>query len=571
MSISTAAWLDQFFVSYFRNRPVSATFIGAHEFDDRLPDYSPASVAATLSETRALLAQVDSGAVAAPTTTWESIDRLLARNYLLTQLWELSDERILLANPCLYTGEATFGIVSLFLREYRPLDERMDAAVRRLTALPELLAQGRANVTSCPAAWVERAVNECDGGIKLLTDGVAVLASRYGVTRTDFHAAAAAAVTAFREFRQHLVDVVGPAAHDAYGVGVEPFDMLLRRGHCLDLDSQAVLAYARQRLAEAQSGLTEMAARIDPAAEPRTLLARLSDEHPSVADYYGAYQAEWDRAKAFAVERDLLYWPDYPITFEPIPDWARTAAPHLYFLFYRAPAPFDTHVTQRYLVTPIEPDMPADEQQRRLRATNMSQIRLNHVIHHGGIGHHVQNWWAYRGESRIGRMAAVDCALRIAMLGGGTMAEGWACYAVDLLAEQGYLSPLEELSEQQGLARMAGRAIVDAGLHGGELSFAAAVAYYRDDIGMPAAAAHAEVVKNSMFPGAAMMYLLGTDMIHGLREELRQRQGSDFKLGRFHDEFLSHGSIPVALTAKLMKGEPINADGYLAPQPDTIE
>lgn len=567
MATSTAAWLDQFFAAYYRQRPVSATFIGMHELDDRLPDYSVAGVASALAETRALLEQVDSGEVAAPATQWEAIDRLLARNFLQTQVWELSDERVLLANPCLYTGEAVFGIVSLFLRNFKPLDERVESAVRRLTALPELMAQGRTNVTSSPAAWVEKAVNECDGGIKLLTDGVTVLRANYGVTRADFHAAAAGAVTALREFRQYLTDVAAPAAHDRYGVGAEPFDMLMRLGHCLDLDGAAVLAYARERLAEAQAGLVEMAARIDSAAEPRELLARLSDEHPSITDYYGAYQVEWDRSKAFAVERELLSWPDYPISFEPTPDWARAAAPHLYFLFYRAPAPFDTHVNQRYLVTPIELDMPAEEQERRLRATNLSQIRLNHVIHHGGLGHHVQNWWAYRGGSRIGKMAAVDCALRIAMLGGGTMAEGWACYAVDLMAEQGYLTPLEELAEQQGLVRMAARAIVDAGLHRGEFSFDEAVAFYRDDVGMPAAAAHTEAVKNSMFPGAAMMYLLGTDMIHGLRADLRQREGSSFSLARFHDTFLSHGSIPVALTAKLMKSEPITADGYVGPQP----
>jgi uncharacterized protein (DUF885 family) len=69
-----------------------------------------------------------------------------------------------------------------------------------------------------------------------------------------------------------------------------------------------------------------------------------------------------------------------------------------------------------------------------------------------------------------------------------------------------------------------------------------------------------------MFPGAAMMYLLGTDMIHDLRAELQRRQGSSFVLGRFHDEFLSHGSIPVALTARLMRGDPIVAEGYVGPQ-----
>jgi hypothetical protein len=312
--------------------------------------------------------------------------------------------------------------------------------------------------------------------------------------------------------------------------------------------------------------MAECAARIEAGAEPPALLARLSEEHPTVEDYYGAYQREWDAAKAYAVERELLTWPDYPISFEPIPNWARAAAPHLYFLFYRAPAPFDAHVTQRYLVTPIDAGMEPAEQERRLRATNLSQIRLNHVIHHAGLGHHVQNWWAYRGSSRIGQMAAVDCALRIALLSGGTMAEGWACYAVDLMAEQGYLTPLEELAEQQGLARTAGRAIVDAGLHSGDLTFDEAVAFYRDEIGMAPAASRAEAIKNSMVPGAAMMYVLGTDMIHDLREDLRTRQGSDFSLARFHDGFLAHGSIPVALTAKLLRGEPIEAEGYVPAQ-----
>lgn len=566
-SPSTREWLDAFFAAYYRHRPVSATFIGVHEHDQRLPDYSESGVAAQLAETRALLDQLDTGEVAPPTTTWEAVDRLLARNFLLTQVWELTDRRALLSNPCLYTGEATFGIISLFLREYAPLDERVEAAVHRLRAIPDLLAQGRENVTNCPAAWVSKAIEECNGGIALLTDGVGVLASRYGVTREDFHAAAADAVSAYRGFRQYLSDEVAPISHDSYGVGAEPFDMLLRLGHCLDLDSVAVTTYAHKRLSEAWAAMADLASQIEPGSDPRALLARLSDDHPSVADYYGTYQAEFDRAYAFAVERELLTWPDYPITFEPIPDWARAAAPHLYFLFYRAPAPFDPHVTQRYLVTPVDPAMPAEEQQRRLRATNLSQIRLNHVIHHGGIGHHVQNWWAYRGESRIGRMAAVDCALRTAMLCGGTMAEGWACYAVDLMAEQGYLTPLEQLSQHQGLARMAGRAIVDAGLHRGDLSFDEAVAFYRDEVGMPDAAAHGEAVKNSMFPGAAMMYLLGTDMIRDLRSEMQQRQGGDFALARFHDAFLSHGSIPVALTATLMRGDPIVAEGYISPEP----
>jgi uncharacterized protein (DUF885 family) len=71
---------------------------------------------------------------------------------------------------------------------------------------------------------------------------------------------------------------------------------------------------------------------------------------------------------------------------------------------------------------------------------------------------------------------------------------------------------------------------------------------------MTEAAARAEAVKVSLFPGTALMYLVGTDAIHGLRRELAARPG--FDLGRFHDRLLAHGSIPVALAARAMRADP---------------
>jgi uncharacterized protein (DUF885 family) len=69
---------------------------------------------------------------------------------------------------------------------------------------------------------------------------------------------------------------------------------------------------------------------------------------------------------------------------------------------------------------------------------------------------------------------------------------------------------------------------------------------------MPGAAAQAEAVKNAMFPGAAVMYWLGTRDIHRLRSAVATREGAAFSPRRFHDRFLSHGAIPVPLIARLM-------------------
>ena len=69
---------------------------------------------------------------------------------------------------------------------------------------------------------------------------------------------------------------------------------------------------------------------------------------------------------------------------------------------------------------------------------------------------------------------------------------------------------------------------------------------------MSETAARSEAVKNSMFPGAALMYLMGTDGIHDLRRAMKSHRGEGFSLRRFHDDLLAYGSVPVSLIAEDM-------------------
>jgi len=120
------------------------------------------------------------------------------------------------------------------------------------------------------------------------------------------------------------------------------------------------------------------------------------------------------------------------------------------------------------------------------------------------------------------------------------------------MSEAGFLTPLEVYAEQAGRARMCCRAIVDCRLHTGRWTLEQAARFYEEHALMPPAAARAEVVKNSMFPGAAVMYLMGRDAIHRLRAEMRAIEGAGFSLKRFHEAFLSYGSIPVSMIATSM-------------------
>jgi uncharacterized protein (DUF885 family) len=538
--------MDAFFASYYRRRPVNATFIGVHDFDDSLPDLSESGAGDALADIDDLLRR--SGEPRESLSPVEALDRRLARGFLRTQSWEFRSEHFHRGNPSLYTGEAVFAILGLFLTDFAPLAHRIEAATARMHVIPSFLAQARANVRRAPRAWTERAIRECDGAVALFTDGAAELGATRAVDTEDFLSAADRAAQAFSDHRVHLASELVGADTDRYACGPEAFDTYLRDGHFLEQSADEIVRYAEDQIAQAEAHLAQHAADFG-ASDPTEALSRLNDFCPEPADYYASYQHIWDDVRHISDQMDLLTWPDFPIRYVPRPTWTRKAAPHLYFLFYRSPAAFQRPEVHDYLVAPL----PEGESTEFLRSNNNSVIKLNHVIHHGGLGHHVQNWHAFRAESRIGQVAAVDCASRIAMFCGGTMAEGWACYATDLASEAGALTPLEQYAEVHGRVRMAARAVVDVRLHHGEISLEEAAAYYRERAGMSHAAAHGEAVKNTMFPAAAVMYLMGTDAIHQLKRDMMRLEGPNFEQRRFHDTFLSYGSIPVSLIEGEMK------------------
>ena len=551
--------LERYFAQYFSRHPVNATFTGLHALDDRLPDWSPAGLAREADEMRRL--RVELGDTAGPSASLlrrnaVALDAELARANLDVRLVEYESGFFHTRNPALWTGEAIFSVVSLMIRDFAPVAERVRAMTARLNAIPKFLSAMPAAITApVPTMWVSRAARECHAADGLVDAGLQAWMIENAVSgeaADGLHEAAERARAAFTVAAASLAAL--PQSDSGYAIGGDAFATLLTRGHFCTDSAQALLERALEELPIEQARLEAMAAATGGSWS--AVQSALAADHPTIDEYYATFQRRWNDCHRAAIENDAVTWADWPIRYVPIPAWAQEFAPQLYWLFYRSPAPFDPYTTYEYVVTPIDTSMPAEESERKLRAWNHSTITLNHVVHHGAVGHHVQNWHArYRSKSRVGRIAATDCASRIAMFLGGSMAEGWACYATQLMEELGMLTELEKVSEQHTRVRMLARAIVDIRLHHGEFTFVDAVQFYQDVVGMPVDVATAEATKNSMFPCTAIMYWLGTGTILQLRETMAARAAATkqtFHLRDFHDALLSRGAIPVRLAATLM-------------------
>ena len=357
--------LDAFFESYYRLRPVNATFTGVHDHDHRLPDWSPDGLASAVDEMRALRTSLD--AAAEPAATLHDVgerDRQLAMAFLDVQIAEHESGHFQRGNPSLAVGEAIFGVIALMTRPFAPVAERADAADRAPDgdARRSSTAPGGRSTAACPTNGALKCLRECDGADRLLArrhpragsrveaiDDSArhrlIARGRSRPARPSSSFQVAGSRTTRRPRRRIDTpcgpDLLGPAARRA-ATGASGRAPTLAADAAAGARRSARTAATRALRAIAPGGWPEVQQRLtDGAPGARRLSARLSTRA-------GMPAASARRAC------DLVTWPAYPIRYVPIPVHTRDAAPFLYYLFYRSPAPFDRLPIHDYVVTPID-------------------------------------------------------------------------------------------------------------------------------------------------------------------------------------------------------------------------
>ena len=239
--------LDAFFDSYYRVRPVNATFTGVHGYDDRLPEFDPDGLDRAADEMRAvrtsLVAERDAvlksrnDLVAAMRLDTPARDRELAISFLDVQLAENESAHFQRGNPSLALGEAVFGAISLITRPFAPPSERAAPLAARLEAVPRFLAGAQQSIRqSIPEMWRLKCLRECEGADILFRDGIARWAASTSIASSDVERLDRAAKNARRgleTFRSWLARgdarAVSPAGR--MDCGPELFGLLLGRGH----------------------------------------------------------------------------------------------------------------------------------------------------------------------------------------------------------------------------------------------------------------------------------------------------------------------------------------------------
>jgi uncharacterized protein (DUF885 family) len=133
-------------------------------------------------------------------------------------------------------------------------------------------------------------------------------------------------------------------------------------------------------------------------------------------------------------------------------------------------------------------------------------------------------------------------------------AEGWALYGEEMLMREG-LYPDNSAAQGQILRLSRYRAArigVDVNLHTGRWSFEQAVNYFMEAGGLDHEAAQGEAAGAASSPSQKISYITGKWQIMRLLGRYRDQRGAAFRLGEFHDQLISYGTMPLSVVEWLM-------------------
>ena len=511
--------------------PVDTSQAGDHRFDGRLTDYTMAEVLKRRQHIRDLLTQV--GAIS--TDGWSKDDRVdlvlfhaqLADADFFDR--ELDPES---RDPQLYVNECTAAIFTLLQKEYATHRTRALAATARLEQMPALLRTGRANLTRPTKLYASLAIQAARQGDDLYTVSLMTLADGLSESeRTRLIRARDAAVKALHEYADWLDSGLSKMP-DWQPMGEASYNYLLKHVLLLPFDAREVAHLGEVELARYRA--LEAMLKDPTLASPDP--ARATHIPKDEAEFLAAYESRLTEIVDFLKTNRLVTIPSYVGRFEirQLPEAFKPTAPGG---FMNPPGVYDRDPSGFYFI----PTYNANSENFYIRAA-IEDPRP--ILGHEGIpGHFLQISIANHVADEIRRQHQDS-----------VFAEGWALYGEELLMREG-LYPDNSAAQGQVLRLSRYRAArigVDVNLHTGRWTFEQAVQYFMEAGGLDREAAEGEAAGAASTPSQKISYITGKWQIMRLLGRYRDKQGAKFRLGAFHDQLISYGSLPLSVVEWLM-------------------
>lgn len=537
-AIVAEAWEFQ-----LRSSPEYATVIGDARFNDRLSDYSLASLQAMAAKRREFLGRlerIDAARLSPP----DRLNRALLMGQLRRDI-EAFRLRLFEEPFNQFNGEhldlTEIGQTAPFLsaRDYENYLARLKQVPRVIGEWIELSRLGARDRLVLPRRLLEKVAEQA------AAIGVAGEANPFAEPLRKFPgnmpaeerarlrdailaAIAADVVPAYQNLARYVREDYAPKGRTEDGVWAAPggekiYAFLVRRWTTTDYTPDQIHALGLAQVAETEAQMHALAKRL------------------GYADLKALQTAVRANRKLYASSREEIlerYRKYIDRMYEKLPEF-----------FGRLPK-------ARLAVHPIEPYREKSAAAAEYRIGTPDGSRPGRVMintgdfdkrslttmeatayHEGAPGHHMQIALALETPDQppFRRHAFYSAFL-----------EGWALYAERLAKEMGFFEdPYSEYGRLSSEMLRSIRLVVDTGVHSKRWTRQQMVDYFHAHSTEDEPDVQAEVDRYIAMPGQALAYKVGQLKMLDLRERARRELGARFDLRAFHDEVLGGGALPL--------------------------
>lgn len=538
------------YVEYLlNNQPELATYLGDHRYDDRLNDYTLAGIEAGVVTDQAYLdslLRIDKSRL----SQTNAVDYEILQLNLEATSFYVDTLRAFRWNPLYYNvGGAVY---SLIAREFAPLKDRLMSLEQRLKAIPDVIAAAKANLTNPPRPHTETAIRQNQGTISMVRDELNEFLDRAPELKDEFAPVQAKAVQQLEDYQKWLEEDLLPRSNGDFRIGETLFRRKLYFALESDLSIEEIATRAREALAATQSdlyatalplyrsyfpALTDEKKLADKKLVIRAVLDKLAENHAVNETIVDQAKADLKECTDFVASHNLVTVPDDPIRVIVMPEFQRGVA----VAYCDAAGPLEKNGETFFSISPTPESWSKERVESFFREYNDDMVK-DLTIHEGMPGHYLQ--------LALANQFKAPTSIR-AIFSSGTFVEGWATYAEQLMAEQGFGGPELKMEQGKMRLRLIINALIDQGIHTANMSEQQAMDLMMNEGFQEEGEAAGKWRRAQLSSTQLSTYFVGNIEINAIRDAY-EASTDTLDLKTMHDKMLSYGSPAAKYVMRLM-------------------
>jgi len=541
-------YFDQF---YFPANPTAATVAGIHRYDEQLEDYSRAGIERKIAALRAYQRRFEAVAVSGLSERAQG-DRELLLASIRGTLLTLTTVRPWQKNPDSYSSGISASAFAIMERSFASPNERLQLLIERERRMPAALQAARVNLRDPPKIYTSIAIEQLPDIIEYFRTDLpsAFSGADDRALQSRFSAVNGQVIAALKSYQHWLQTQLLPRSHGDFRLGAKTFSAKLLYDEMVDTPLPRLLEIGNADLKRNQEQFIRVAHELEPDKSVQQVLAELAADHPDPAALLESFRATFDGVIGFIDEHHIITVPSSvrPLLRETPPFMRATT-----FASMDTPGPYESVATEAYFFVTL-PDPSWDAQHTEGFMAQLSfPVISNVVVHEAYPGHYIQFLWMHRIDDRVRKL-----------IGANSNDEGWAHYCEQMMLDEGFGQPgsgsgaknereakLLRLGQLQDALLRNARFIVGIQMHTGQMSMEQAIDFFVTQGFQSREVGEVETKRGTSDP-TYLYYTLGKLQILKLRADLQAREGSDFKLEQFHDDFMRQGFPPIKLVRRAL-------------------